>query len=826
MSYTRIPELPAGGKENGYSVDVNNDLLVLEQDITRRITPLSFLSNSIAQLNQTSSIVGSNLIPLSDLGAQNTANLTIDNLMDYINHHLNVLHQVFYVNNFDGLDIDDVDERGKNIQLPYKTIKYAAKKVSDAIASDGAPPSGATTDGVTYDQNDPNFVYDHTPASPQQVANRNRKQYSIFVISGDYTEENPVYIPPNTTLIGDSLRRTTIRPANPQLDILWINNACYVWGFTFRDHKKPSAATAFPISLPVYRDKVPLEYEGIDQYTPTPGKTWVEDSYEKAYKTPGYEINLVVIPTKRPYIYVSPYVQGCTSYAISDRMPNKIVGDSTNNPNYPSTWFDVDDQNIGISPTNVAPPNNAGMGMRIDGSLVTGFIRSMVIDSFTQVNQGGWGIHLLNNGYAQFVSTFTVATECGIVCESGGTCSISTSNSTFGLSGLVARGRSFSPVLEGRFVIPILEKDLGDGKTHAYFKPSSATAAGNTEGVYGYTVGGNLFTINNTKALDVYYKGDGENVGYLADTASGDSGFMKVASSPYATLCFTVGDDKPWDTGNGYMSGPGYILEEEINPLISRTYASIDPTSPLSSTPIHEVKLFYIEQGAPTPTFSNFGKTNSYFDNNYQKYREYGLSVPEDPTKKPTNGLPWDIVLSYNLPLDLTNVISLSAFNSDGLTLHYYIDYKGRPQPITYKNKDNAIITSQAQYYTTLNTDAAKGAPNNAIDFTNAPVKFYARSVAETGSHTFEYMGTGTRIKYAIPAFGGVTKNENEAISDGILDPYGNRPGTVFFTSSNELGNFKVGTDFTIVQSTGTIQGETFNRAILTLVTPLTIILE
>jgi hypothetical protein len=87
-------------------------------------------------------------------------------------------------------------------------------------------------------------------------------------------------------------------------------------------------------------------------------------------------------------------------------------------------------------------------------------------------------------------------------------------------------------------------------------------------------------------------------------------------------------------------------------------------------------------------------------------------------------------------------------------------------------------------------------------------------------------MGVGTRMKYAIPAFGGVADNANECASDGFNDKYGNKPGIVFFTSSNELGDFKVGKDFTIVQSTGTIKGETFSRAILTLVTPLTIVLE
>ena len=1078
MSYTLIPELPISGP-----VNATKDLLVLEQDVTKKITPLKFLSDSISQLYTTTTITGSELIPISDLTAKNTANLTINNLMKYINTHLNVIHQVFYVNSYDGVDIDDVDERGKNVQLPYKTIKYAAKKVAEAIASNGQPPTGAL--GGTYNPADPNYSLDTTTVSPSAVSSQIRKQYSISVTSGDYTENNPIYIPPNTSLIGDNLRRTVIRPLNPQLDILWLNSANYVWGFTFRDHKDPSAATAFPISSAVYISNVPLDYAPVDyagingqnkitspifstvsnlidninqvivsqnnipttipagvisdssytiasqkilsakaqiqqevvnysitnyptamsdnptltakcfrdtgyivdalaadiannanhrcievgnlyfkgvlktlttgngttipvipteEITPTINaisqiatylnnnilttpdcnarqtdvsnrvadivyplqnsgalnsyipsgsptsqdlnaasiiatnktalqnqtsqyvidkgylqagplsdichrdiglildaiisdlnngvnsrtieyalaywsgstsripnslvqnhadkttdtynklksyifqklnpnvKTWVQDSYNIAYNTPGYEIASTVIPSQRPNIYVSPYVQGCTSYAISDRMPTNIVGDNTDNPKYPTTWTVV----------GVKPPNNAGMGMRIDGSLVTGFIRSMVIDSFTQINQGGKGIYLLNNGYAQFVSTFTVATEQGIVCEAGGTCSVSTSNSTFGLSGLVARGMSYSPVLSGKFVIP--------NTSYAYPIASAPSIAGNTNGVYGYTAGGNLLTINDIQSLNVYYKGDNFN-NYTELNPP-----MTVASIPYATLCFTIGDDQPWDRGDGTMVGPGYLLEDTVNPLIRRTDDN--------GNPIHEVKLFYIEQGAPTPSLSggnNIGHTD------YDIYNTYNLSKPTDSVHKPSNGLPWDINLSYNLEFDLTKLQPLPAYDSNNNPIQYMIDYKGNRQPIQYKHQDGSTINSQDDYISTT---------GGIIDFTNAPVRFYARSVIETGSHTFEYMGTGTRIKYAIPAFGGVTNNSTEAISDGINDENGNRPGTVFFTSSNELGNFKVGTDFTIVQSTGTIQGDTFNRAILTLVTPLNIALE
>jgi len=805
MSYTRIRELPQGGREVGHSVDVNNDQLVLEQDITRQITPLSFLSNSIAQLNkytgEWSSIppkdAATNVgIAFSDFGAANTTNLTVKTLMDYINHNLNVVNQVYYVNS-GGEDVQDCAERGRNIQLPFKTINYAASVISDAIAGD-----------PNYKQSDPNVVND-PPDNPLPASNTVRTQYTIMVSSGDYTEFNPIYLPPNTSLIGDNLRRTTIRPQNPYLDLFWVDSANYIWGFTFRDIKAPAAAVAFPICRKIYEKEtlVPLKYAASDFEGRR--KTWLEDSFENAYlgASGGHVINQSVVPDRRPYIYISPYIQGCTSYNVSSRMPRPAVDtsvlDERNNPLLPSTWV-LDDGvdtpcgpgsqaaiDAGLGDVGIEPPNDAGCGLRIDGQLVKGYFRSMVLDSFTQVNQGGKGIYILNHGYAQLVSIFTIATSQGVVCEDGGTCSISTSNSTFGLSGLVATGKSYSPILQGDFVIP---KSTRNAKQSGKYPLSSSD-----DFTYGYTTGGNLFTINNVSPIPVIYNGD-------SDVSDDETLQMYVAANPYATLCFTVGDDKPWDTGAG-LSGPGYLMETHINPLINRT----DSNGEL----IYQAKLFYIEQGAPTPSLSG-GKTDRNSGSNksdYDIYDKYKLAIPDAPLS-PTSPLPWDIQLSYNLALDLTNVTPFSAYYIDGNSRNF-----NDGVPIKYYEDalKTILITTQKRY---------EEFTNNSIDFTGAPVKFYARSVIETGSHTFEYMGTGTRMKYAIPAFGGVTNNLNEAVSDGQNDPYGNKPGIVFFTSSNELGNFKVGTDFTIVQSTGTIQGETFNRAILTLVTPLTIVLE
>ena len=87
--------------------------------------------------------------------------------------------------------------------------------------------------------------------------------------------------------------------------------------------------------------------------------------------------------------------------------------------------------------------NTTATGMLIDGSLTTG-LRSMVSDSFTQINAGGTGVHIVNRGYAQLVSIFTVSCDHAVLCESGGQCSLTNSNASFGNFGLKATGASES----------------------------------------------------------------------------------------------------------------------------------------------------------------------------------------------------------------------------------------------------------------------------------------------------------------------------------------------------------------------------------------------
>jgi hypothetical protein len=418
--------------------------------------------------------------------------------------------------------------------------------------------------------------------------NNPNTKYTIFVGTGDFYEDNPIYVAPNTSIIGDNLRRVSVFPKNKTYDLFWLDNSTYIWGFTFRGHLQPAAVFAFP------------NYK-------IPSLTAIALSgYNTPYVSPG------VNKWRRPYITTSPYVQGSSSIASGEGS---------------------------------TPP---GCGMRVDGSLAEGFLRSMVLDSYTQFNEGGKGIEIINNGYAQLVSIFTICCTEGMICQSGGTCSISNSNCSFGLSGLVATGKSPTPILTGTLVNFVANPEDP-------FTTSTLLMSG-VEGTIIFPDSDYYPAILNTPGLNL-------------DT-------RKIAYTPYSGLVFNI--------NNG-----------------TNLY-TIDDT-PLSTAP-----------GSFT-------------------------------------------------------VNTLERINK------------------------TAVIPG-------------------------AKIQFYLKSTIYASAHTFEFVGTGIKLRNAVPALGGVATTETEAIFDS--------GGAIYYTSTNHTGDFSIGEEFRVVQSTGTIEGDTFRRSILTLVTPLNLALE
>ena len=87
-----------------------------------------------------------------------------------------------------------------------------------------------------------------------------------------------------------------------------------------------------------------------------------------------------------------------------------------------------------------------------------------------------------------------------------------------------------------------------------------------------------------------------------------------------------------------------------------------------------------------------------------------------------------------------------------------------------------------------------------------------------TSSHSFEYIGAGNDLNTANPFQGGVPKPENEIVAIN--------GGQIPFTSTDQKGNFRIGEGLVIDQTTSTISGRDFNRAIQAQLTPLILALR
>jgi hypothetical protein len=337
---------------------------------------------------------------------------------------------------------------------------------------------------------------------------------TIFVNPGVYWEDNPINLPPNTAVTGDSLRGITVNAMNRTLDLFHVNNACGLSFMTFSNHLAPSYAVSFP--------------------------------KKNKQGTAGI-------------ISRSPYIQQCTSITTT------------------------------------------GGGMLVDGAITEGF-KSMVLDSYTQYNQGGPGVKIINNGYAQLVSLFTISCSAGIECAGGGQCDLTNSNSSLGDYGLVADGLGKTEI-----IATVLE-DTPQGSTRVRVKVPGKLKPYNGQAGY---FGAPYFTVQEIKVIN---KGAGytssplitigEPTGPLAipararavvDNGSVDSITILKGGTSYISTP-TISIEPP--------TGPGAIpptLEVVMAPLYYRVVSSTD-LEPDGSTTISLV----------TPTLYPIAKGSSF----------------------------------------------------------------------------------------------------------------------------------------------------------------------------------------------------------------------
>jgi hypothetical protein len=200
---------------------------------------------------------------------------------------------------------------------------------------------------------------------------------TIMIRSGIYYENNPIGLRTDVTISGQELRLVTIIPNNPNKDVFHVRRGCLIENLNFS-------------GIDVTVDHTRCGAVAFPSTNPS-------DYAVSGYIAPGPATEG---PTGR---WRSPYIRNCTNFMTKS------------------------------------------IGMKINGDHATAAtigndLKCMVCDSFTQYNEAGIGVSITNNGYAQLVSIFTINCDIAIYADTGGSCDLTNSNSSFGNFGLVAVG--------------------------------------------------------------------------------------------------------------------------------------------------------------------------------------------------------------------------------------------------------------------------------------------------------------------------------------------------------------------------------------------------
>ena len=341
-------------------------------------------------------------------------------------------------------------------------------------------PSGSDS----YDGKDPSTPFRTIKAAVESLYTSGvpnpsiQKRHTIFVGSGNYTEQNPIVVPPGVAIVGDNLRTVRLTASNPTKDYFHCHEGNYFYGLRFLNLQNPSFCFSFPCSTATssisaggvssigvvhsmtgYTDgnnqDLGIIIEGPDvsgsiatatanvvggvitQINVVSGGTNYSAT-EKPY------ISIPAPLAQRPIIGTSPYIQNCSSITgpfTTDGTLLSLIPGNTNNAPLPYNVNDVRNASNAVIGSGVIDEQGAGGGIRIDGNLVhpSSPLESIVADAFTQVNQGGPGHLVINKGYAQFVSCFTTFCTYGFKTAAGGFANVSNSVIDFGAKGLVSK---------------------------------------------------------------------------------------------------------------------------------------------------------------------------------------------------------------------------------------------------------------------------------------------------------------------------------------------------------------------------------------------------
>jgi hypothetical protein len=679
----------------------------------------------------------------------------------------------------------------------------------------------------------------------------------IKVSAGTYIENNPIALPDQVSIVGDSLREVTVTPQNAG-DLFYVGTGNYIAEMSFVGAANTGAIVSFN-------------------------------------------------PNNQRYINQSPYIQNCTNF-----IPNST-------------------------------------GLRIDGKNALGPLKSMVLDSYTQYNQGGIGCSITNEGYAQLVSMFTICNDIAVYCGSGGACDLTNSNSSFGNYGFVADGVSplkyiginttYASANSDTFALNLSTPTLNI--TNASYDNASGILTAYTSTAHNFSVGMGIsiaglgFTCPYEPGTRYYPSGQ---KGYIFETktvAPGryvdsynliqanrqeiiDTSFAEIAivyagfTNPNPDKCkrdlgYIVDavstDVRDFTSQNIILATKSYFdpttgilltngLQDEVSQTITAFHKArdtmklaitnnltvknlsivADPLTGFNTSPSScaDVQSFIdnlvgiittrINTGnlntLPLPTVSS---ASTVFTMNVGVATQPHTYIPNTGTAKINTIRPFDgqVVYFGDLYYTVGKIIVGSGgtgyTSSPTITITPPSTSWGIQATANAEVRNGSItavnIISNGRGYTTLPaitistpnvgvttaTLTAELTPTyysiqsatpissgiSTITLTESvpyavgvgtAVSFFKQSRVLASGHSFEYIGSGTEISKCLPSTGGVAIQANET------DPRSG--GLVVYTSTDHTGNFRIGDGVVINQQTGTVSGTAYSKSLFSTMTP------
>jgi hypothetical protein len=567
-------------------------------------------------------------------------------------------------------------------------------------------------------------------------------------------------------------------------------------------------------------------------------------------------------------------------------------------------------------------------GALIDGAVISDRspIQSFVFDAYTQLNQGGIGVKVTNNGYAQLVSVFTIFCSVGVICDNGGIASITNSNCNFGDISLLAKGygrRDFS----GTVFNP---------SYRAY--PFSPDVPGSPYLDQFYPTG---YWPNNAGRVEIFVPDDGNrpHIGQVMEiipppahiNEQGFSGFLNAQPSTSTfttgTIILTglsttdvfIGNDvfirdqfgRQYDDNGVWYAGTGTVVADvgynSITLNKALTSGGGDVTNPTYFTVYFCGNSYFTVQTSVVATGPYAPNTNILSANSdpyYEGPATSQISAHIDAINHLKNVVDQVIAnvevvpTAGNTELQVITPTVTGGINSQAfidLRFNYIVDIvdannitaaqlvvpqsqiiksgtipEGAGSAVTLIESNLVFLAEEVATYVDVNLLGGLGSYNRSKcvrdvklilqqiiydlqtggnyhsvysglsywsragtyhivelgEAVNRPdlfpdgstANFYQRSYISASGYLFEYVGAGTNYG-ALP-------------QRGVADPVQSKEtvqlnsGKVFFTSTDQNGDFRIGPGLVISQATGVLSGRTFVQSLYANMTPFILAIE